>query len=170
MRAVLQEEHAVGDRGRAGVVGDHDDGLAELVDRAAQQGEDLVGRCVESRLPVGSSANSTAGLRDQRPGDGHALLLAARKLGGPMVEAVAQADARDQRREPAAVGRRPAMVSGSVRFSAALSMGSRLNDWKMKPILSRRSLVSWRSFRRVISTPSISTEPLVGCRARRGCA
>ena len=39
-----------------------------------------------SRLPVGSSASSRAGLVDQRAGDGHALLLAAGELvrdGGP---------------------------------------------------------------------------------------
>src|ERR1700743_1723364 len=34
--AVGQEHHPVGVRGPAGVVGDHDDGLAELADRAAQ--------------------------------------------------------------------------------------------------------------------------------------
>ena len=40
---------------------------------------------------------------------------------------------------------RPAIVSGSTMFSAAVSVGSRLKVWKMKPILSRRSCVSARS-------------------------
>lgn len=36
-------------------------------------------------------------------------------------------------------GLRPAMSIGRVMFSSAVSVGSRLNAWKMKPILSRRS-------------------------------
>ena len=35
----------------------------------------------------------------------------------------------------------PAMDAGSRMFSSAVSVGSRLNCWKMKPILSRRSFV-----------------------------
>jgi hypothetical protein len=31
-------------------------------------------------------------------------------------------------------------------FSSAVSVGTRLNAWKMKPMRSRRSCVSWRSF------------------------
>ena len=54
------------------------------------------------------------------------------------------------------------MVSGRVMFSAAFSVGSRLNVWKMKPILSRRSWVSARSLSVVISWPSIHTLPAVG--------
>ena len=40
---------------------------------------------------------------------------------------------------------RPAIFSGSTMFSSAVRTGSRLNDWKMKPTLSRRSSVSLRS-------------------------
>ena len=47
-------------------------------------------------------------------------------------------------------------------FSAAVSVGSRLNVWKMKPIWSRRSCVSARSLSVVISWPSIHTLPAVG--------
>ena len=54
------------------------------------------------------------------------------------------------------------MVSGSAMFSAAVSVGSRLNVWKMKPIWSRRSCVSARSLSVVISWPSIHTLPAVG--------
>ena len=36
-------------------------------------------------------------------------------------------------------GLRPAIASGSRMFSSAVSVGSRLNCWKMKPTLSRRS-------------------------------
>ena len=47
-------------------------------------------------------------------------------------------------------------------FSSAVSVASRLKLWKMKPILSRRSCVSFFSLSRVISTPSMLTRPPVG--------
>ena len=37
--------------------------------------------------------------------------------------------------EPAGSGLRPAIASGSMMFSTAVSVGMRLNDWKMKPML-----------------------------------
>ena len=92
---------------------------------------------------MGSSANRTVGSRDERAGDGDALLLAAGELGGRVAAAVAEADARDER-----VERRrawacvPAIVSGRRMFSSAVSVGSRLNCWKTKPMCVRRSFVS----------------------------
>jgi len=56
---------------------------------------------------------------------------------------------------------RPAMSSGSVMLSAALSTGSRLNAWKTNPIRSRRSRVSWRSCSEPISVSPIQIRPLV---------
>ena len=47
-------------------------------------------------------------------------------------------------------------------FSSAVSTGIRLKNWKMKPSLSRRSLVRSASSRPVISTPSSCTVPEVG--------
>jgi hypothetical protein len=47
-------------------------------------------------------------------------------------------------------------------FSSAVSTGIRLKNWKMNPSLSRRSLVRSPSSRLVISTPSSTTDPLVG--------
>ena len=47
-------------------------------------------------------------------------------------------------------------------FSAAVSVGSRLNDWKMKPILSRRNNVSALSLSWVISVSPRGTSPDVG--------
>ncbi len=70
----------------------------------------------------------------------------------------------------ASSGLRPAIDSGSRMFSSAVRTGSRLNDWKMKPILSRRSSVSFLSSSEAISTPSMTTEPLVGrSRPARQC-
>ena len=58
---VGEEHDAVGDRRRRGVVGDHDDRLAELVDRAAQKRQDLAAATSSRGCPVGSSAKTTAG-------------------------------------------------------------------------------------------------------------
>jgi len=54
------------------------------------------------------------------------------------------------------------MDRGSTMFSSAVRTGRRLNDWKMKPILSRRSSVRRRSSRLESSTPSTRAVPLVG--------
>ena len=47
-------------------------------------------------------------------------------------------------------------------FSAAVSIGSRLKNWKMKPMWSRRSFVSSVSSRSLMSTPATVTSPEVG--------
>ena len=52
------------------------------------------------------------------------------------------------------------MASGSTMFSPAVSVGTRLKDWKTKPISSRRSRVSALSFICDRSCSPISTEPL----------
>ena len=49
-----------------------------------------------------------------------------------------------------------------MTFSSALSTGSRLKNWKMKPSLSRRSWVRSPSSSSPSSTPSITTLPPVG--------
>ena len=54
------------------------------------------------------------------------------------------------------------MESGSVTFSSAVSIGSRLKNWKMKPMCLRRSLVSSVSPSFVMFVPSIQTSPAVG--------
>ena len=54
-------------------------------------------------------------------------------------------------RSQSASGLRPAISIGSVMFSSAFSVGSRLNAWKMKPIRSRRNWVSFLSLSFVIS-------------------
>ena len=56
-------------------------------------------------------------------------------------------------------GLRPAMSMGSVMFSSALSVGTRLNAWKTKPIRSRRSWVSRLSSSAVRSVSPMCTVP-----------
>lgn len=53
------------------------------------------------------------------------------------------------------------MSIGRVMFSSAVSVGSRLNAWKMKPILSRRNCVSCLSFSVDSSVSPMRTEPLL---------
>ena len=59
-------------------------------------------------------------------------------------------------------GLRPAIRMGRTMFSAAVMVGNRLNDWKMKPIRSRRSSVSALSLSDVISVSPRYTSPEVG--------
>src|SRR3954471_11647627 len=97
--AVAEHDDAVRVGGGGRVVGDHDDGLAEVVDGVPEQPEDLLGGLrveVAGRL-VGEHHGRAV---DQRSGDGDALLLAARELRRPVREAIAQADGVDQRVEP----------------------------------------------------------------------
>ena len=115
---------------------------------------------VESRLPVGSSANSTVGC------EASARAMATRCCWPPE-----SCDGLWPRRSPrptraisdataALSGLRPAIESGRRMFSSAVSIGSRLNCWKTKPMCRRRSLVSCLSGISVMSSPPIFTRPL----------
>src|SRR6187200_785505 len=97
--AVLQGDQPVGVGGGDGIVGDHHHGLAELVDRLAQQGEHVGARLrveVAGRL-VGED---NRGFRDQGAGDRDPLLLAAGELRGAMGAAILEADGADQLIDP----------------------------------------------------------------------
>ncbi len=88
--------------GRDGVVGDHDDRLAELVDGGAQEGEDLATRAgvqVARRL-VGEDEVRPG---DERAGHGDALLLTTGELARAVRQAVAEADGVDDRAQPRSV-------------------------------------------------------------------
>ena len=58
-------------------------------------------------------------------------------------------------------GLRPASANGSVMFSMAVRVGTRLKAWKMKPIFSRRRRVRRLSLSVVRSTSPMRTDPLV---------
>ena len=107
---------------------------------------------------------------DQRPGQGDPLLLAAGQLARPVTEAVGEPSDSMRGSNSAGSGLRPASSIGSVMFCAAVSCGSRLNDWKTKPIRSRRTLVSTWSDCAVRSVPPSSACPLVAVsRPARQC-
>ena len=81
----------------------------------------------ESRFPVGSSAKMISGLLIERARDRDALLLAARQLGRPVGQPVAEPDGVDDLvRASRLSGRVPASDIGSVMFSTALRVGIRL--------------------------------------------
>ena len=118
----------------------------------AEQLEDLAARLrveVAGRL-VGEDHRRA---RDERSRDRDPLLLAARELGGPVVKPVAQPDRPIRSWYQSGSGFSPAIESGSRMFSSAESIGSRLKNWKTKPMCSRRSFVRSVSPRSVISVP-----------------
>ena len=109
---------------------------------------------------MGSSANTISGRDDQRPGAGHPLLLPAGQLARTMRESVARCRSSSTTSSNHAWSTsRPAMSRGSVMFSRAVSVGTRLNAWKTNPTLSRRSSVSRLSRQRVRSMSPMKTWP-----------
>ena len=81
--AVVHVHDPLGARGDVVLVGDQHDRAARACSSSNRPSTSAVD--VESRLPVGSSARSSAGLGDQRAGDRDPLLLAAataRRAGG----------------------------------------------------------------------------------------
>jgi hypothetical protein len=100
---VGEEDDPVGVAGRHGVVGDHDDRLAELPDTAAEQIQHLrAGPGVE--VPGGLVGEDDLRLPSQCPRDGDPLLLPAGQLGGAVPQPRGQADRRHHRVEPRRVG------------------------------------------------------------------
>jgi hypothetical protein len=78
---VAQKDEPVRQGGLAGVVGHHEKGLAAIVHQAPQQGQDLAaGGAVQ--VAGGLVGQEDQGVGHQGPGDGHALLLAARQFAG----------------------------------------------------------------------------------------
>ncbi len=108
--AVGQEQHLVGAAGRGRLVGDHDDGLAVVVGGPAHEVQQLGGR-VRVQLPGGLVGEDDARPRRQGAGGGHPLLLAARELGGAVLEALAQVEGVDHLLHPVAVG----LAAGDVQ-------------------------------------------------------
>ncbi len=118
---------------------------------------------VESRLPVGSSAKHDRRIVGQRPGDGDALLLAARQLRRIVMRAIGQADFVEQRIARARWrrgGRRSPSAPGRSRTRSATAPGGRTG---------RRSRSSRRAAARdrlrssfVMSTPSMRISPVLG--------
>ena len=54
---------------------------------------------------------------------------------------------------------RPPSESGRLMFSSAVSVGTRLNDWKMKPTSDRRSSVSFLSLKSARRVSPMNASP-----------
>ena len=106
---------------------------AELAVELRQQRRPRCGRSRRRGCPVGSSANSSFGPVHEGARHRHALLLAARELGGVVVAAVAEPDALAAARPPRSRGSSPRSSSGTWTFSSAVRVGIRWNDWNTKP-------------------------------------
>ena len=118
---------------------------------------------VESRLPVGSSANITLGRETSARATATRCCWPPESSDGRCARRSVRPTVSISSSSHAGSGLPPASLSGSAMFSAAVSIGSRLKNWKMKPMWSRRSSVSAASSRPVMSTPATVTSPEVGC-------
>ena len=135
MRPSARNSDAVGVARGDRVVGDHHDRLAaSRVTALAHERRGSRRRVRASRLPVGSSAKMISGRLARARAHGDALLLAAGQLGRAVLEPVARGRrCRSTVSSHSWSGLRPARSIGSVMFSIAVSVGTRLNAWKMKP-------------------------------------
>src|SRR5207253_547415 len=93
--AVREEEHAIGDGGRVRIMRNHHRCLAVAVDGAADEVENLRTR-VRVEVAGRLISENDRWLRDERPHDRDALLLASRKLGGAVRPTVGEPNALDQ--------------------------------------------------------------------------
>ena len=93
--AVAQHDEAVADRGGVGIMGDHHDGLVELVHGVAQQLQHLrAGLRVE--VAGGLVGEHDGRPRDERARDRDTLLLSAGHLGRAVLAPVGEADRLDE--------------------------------------------------------------------------
>ena len=160
--AVLEVQDAVGDRGGARVVRDHHGRLAEAVDRRAQQVEDLLRwwwcrGCRSARRRTGRWGGTRAPAPPRRAAAGRPRARSGRcpmRSWSPTrsISSASHASSTSA----------PEISDGSRMFSRAVSIGSRLKNWKMKPMCSRRSSVRPLSSRPVTSTPAIEHVPPCG--------
>ena len=140
-------------------MGDQHQGRAVGARQLEQQVHDLLaGGAVEI-------AGRLVGQQQLRPADEgarhrHPLLLAARKLGRIVAEAMAEADAlAAPPRRSSKASPRPANSSGSATFSCAVMVGMRWKPWNTMPIWSRRRRARASSSSGPRSRPATSTRP-----------
>src|SRR5699024_2690728 len=159
--AVGEQHDAVGAGGGAGIVGDHDDGLAEFVDRGPQNAQHLL-TGVRVEVAGGFVGDDDIRLRHECAGDGDALLLAAGEFVGRWWRRSLSPRRSTMRRKTRRSGFFPDSCMGSRMFSSASIAGTRLNDWKTKPMRSRRIAVSLRSLSPDSAVPPMMTSPESG--------
>ena len=107
----------------------------------------------ESRLPVGSSANTSFGLVINARAMATRCCWPPDSSFGRWLRRSLRPSVSTSRRNHCRSGFAPAKVNGMRMFCSAVNIGSRLKLWKMNPMSRRRSNVSWLSFMRVRSSP-----------------
>ena len=122
-----------------GIVGHEHEGRAHLRRSAPVMSSITRAPVAASRLPVGSSANSSFGPMDEGAGQRHALLLAARELGRVVVAASLQPHAGEQHLRAVASRLRRAAPAAPGRSRGAVRVGIRWKDWNTNPTFSPRS-------------------------------
>jgi len=113
-----------------------------------------------SRLPVGSSAKITSGLGRSARAHATRCCCPPDSSLGRCVSRSARPTASTTRSNHAWSGLRLAIASGSVMFSSAVSVGSRLNCWKTNPTRLRRRSASPLSDNPVSRVSPIHTSPV----------
>ena len=143
MRAVAHADGARAGLGDPHVVGHQHHRRAQARVQILQQSQDLLARAgveVAGRLV----AQQDRWVDRQRARNRHALALSAREFLGQMVGARGPrptVPSSSCARARAFARGQPRRCNGSATFSRADSVGSRLKNWKTKPILSRRTRV-----------------------------
>src|SRR5581483_59313 len=116
----------------------------------------------ESRLPVGSSAKTTVGCATSARAIATRCCWPPESSAGRWWRRSLRPTRSSRPSKKAGSGFSPAIESGRSTFSSAVSIGSRLKNWKTKPMCLRRSSVTWRSDSEPTSSPAIVTLPPVG--------
>src|SRR6266550_908636 len=125
----------------------------------------------ESRLPVGSSANTMAGLLTSARATATRCCCPPDSSDGRCASRSARPTVSMTASYQSGSGLSPASARGRRMFSAADSVGTRLNDWNTKPTRSRRSSVSCLSLSELRSTsPSRICPPVRASRPARQCS
>ncbi len=121
-RAVLEPHDPVGDVANPLVVADDDDAPALLLGDPPQQPHDLV---TDLRVEIGGRLIGQDERRvvDQRPGDRHPLLLAARQLLGQEVEPLAETQVGQELRR--LVARRAPLEPGQLSDDRNILQGGK---------------------------------------------
>src|SRR5439155_2486141 len=116
----------------------------------------------ESRLPVGSSATRSAGRCTSARATATRCCSPPDSSDGRCSPRCARPTAVRHSSTRLSVSGSPRSRSGSATFSLAVSPGSRLKNWKITPIRSRRSCVQSASVNPWVESPSMTTSPSVG--------
>jgi hypothetical protein len=147
--------------GGAGIVRDHDDRLLVLAVERLQQIQNLVARlAVEIACRLVAEEQRRVG--DDRAGDADPLLLAARELPRIVARAIAESDDAQGEVDARAAPLREVRSSGNSTLRSAVRTGSRLYNWKTKPMCRARQRDSFAPRRLLIVSPPMSMVPSEG--------